>query len=133
MVFRVISLPLLGTKVTDTVQRPFLTPRILALPKAQYFVPPTMLMRNLPWEVFGIVIETALAIFAALTVRPRRRYNFVTNGFGVLTDGAVELGLVVVVCRSIVVVVVVVVVTVVVVVVVVVVGTTLRVLTSVAV
>jgi hypothetical protein len=48
----------------------------------------------------------------------------VTNGFGVLTDGAVELGLVVVVCGSIVVVVVVVVV---------VVGTTFRVLTSVAV
>jgi hypothetical protein len=143
VVFLVTFLPFLGTIVTETVQRPFRTARILVFLKAQYRVPFTMLMRSFPREVLGIVIDTALAILDALTLRPRRRRNLVIVDLGGETTVAVCAGVVVSVTMPsaiggtagtvVDVVDVVVVVVVVVVEVVVVVGTTLTVFTTVAV
>ena len=76
VVFLVNFLPFFGTMVTETVQRPFRTARILVFLKAQFFAPPTMLIRSFPLEALGIVIDTAFAIFDALTLRPRRSRSF---------------------------------------------------------
>ena len=80
MVFRVRVFPFFGTIVTEMVQRPLRTARILVLAKTQYCAPRTMLIRSLPFDVLGIAIDTAWAILEALTLRPRRRRRRVMTG-----------------------------------------------------
>lgn len=80
VVWRVKVRPRLGTMVTAIVQRPFCTARILLPLNVQNRVPARMLIRNLPCDVLGMVIETAPAILEALTLRPRRSRNGVITG-----------------------------------------------------
>jgi hypothetical protein len=56
----------LGNRTTVTVQVPFLIPRTVLPTNRQYFVPRVIEMRMDPWERFGILRDTADAIFAAV-------------------------------------------------------------------
>ena len=68
---RITVLPFLGSKITTIVHFPTrIAFRELPV-NAQYLVPFVMLIRMVPNDRFGIVIETDAASFAALTVEPR--------------------------------------------------------------
>ena len=58
-----------------TVQVPFLTPRTVLPTNRQYFVPRDIEMRMDPWERFGILKDTADAIFAAVIDRFRETFS----------------------------------------------------------
>jgi len=65
----------LGNRTTVTVQVPFLTPRTVLPTNRQYFVPRVIEMRMDPWERFGILKDTADAIFAAVIDRFRESFT----------------------------------------------------------
>ena len=68
---RITVLPFFGSKITTIVHFPTrIAFRELPV-NAQYLVPFVMLIRMVPTDRFGIVIETDAASFAALTVEPR--------------------------------------------------------------
>jgi hypothetical protein len=66
-----VGLAFLGIKTTVIVQVPFLMPRTVLPTNVQYLVPRVMEMRIVPLERFGILSDTAEAIFAAVTDRFR--------------------------------------------------------------
>ena len=72
MFVRITVLPLFGSKMTTIVHFPLRIP-FSALPtNAQYCVPFVMLMRIVPTDRFGMLIDTDAASFAALSFDPRR-------------------------------------------------------------
>jgi len=64
--------PFFGRKMTTIVHFPARTAVRLVPTKAQYCLPFVMLIRIVPTDRFGILIETDAANFAALTFDPRR-------------------------------------------------------------
>jgi hypothetical protein len=64
--------PFFGRKMTTIVHFPARTAFRLVPTKAQYCLPFVMLMRIVPTDRFGMVIDTDAANFAALTFDPRR-------------------------------------------------------------
>jgi len=69
---RIKVLPLFGSKITTTVHFPARIPFRLVPTNAQYCLPFVMLIRIVPTDRFGTVIDTDSASFVALTVDPRR-------------------------------------------------------------
>ena len=65
----------MGNKTTVIVQVPFLIPRTVLPTNRQYFVPRVIEMRMDPWERFGILRDTADAIFAAVIDRFRESFT----------------------------------------------------------
>lgn len=72
MFVRITVLPLFGSKITTTVHFPGRIPFSELPTNAQYLVPFVMLMRIVPTDRFGMLIDTDAASFAALTFDPRR-------------------------------------------------------------
>ena len=69
---RITVLPFLGSKITTIVHFPTrIAFRELPV-NAQYLVPFVILIRMVPNDRFGMLIDTDAASFAALTVDPRR-------------------------------------------------------------
>ena len=64
--------PFFGRKMTTIVHFPVRIPFSELPTNAQYLVPFVMLMRIVPTDRFGMLIETDAASFAALTFDPRR-------------------------------------------------------------
>ena len=64
--------PRLGIRVTAIAQEPTRTPTTVLPRNLHRVFPDTMLIRILPFDVFGTAIDTAAAIFAADTDAPRR-------------------------------------------------------------
>ena len=72
MLLRNTDRPFFGRKMTTIVHFPFRTAFRLVPTKAQYCLPFVMLMRIVPTDRFGMLIDTDAANFAALTFDPRR-------------------------------------------------------------
>ena len=72
MLLRKTDRPFFGRKMTTIVHFPFRTAFRLVPTKAQYCLPFVMLMRIVPTDRFGMLIDTDAASFAALTFDPRR-------------------------------------------------------------
>ena len=70
VVRRIVERPFLGINFTTIVHFPFLIPRIVMPTKMQFLFPVKILMRIMPCDRFGIDIDTALAIRAAVIERP---------------------------------------------------------------
>jgi hypothetical protein len=68
---RITVLPFLGSKITTIVHFPTRIAFREPPANAQYLVPFVMLIRIVPTDRFGMLIETDAANFAALTVDPR--------------------------------------------------------------
>ena len=75
MFVRITVLPLFGSKITTIVHFPVRIPFSELSTKAQYCLPFVMLMRIVPTDRFGMLIDTDAASFAALTFNPRRIAN----------------------------------------------------------
>lgn len=69
---RTTVLPLFGSKITTIVHFPVRIPFSELPTNAQYLVPLVMLMRIVPTDRFGMLIDTDAARFSALTFDPRR-------------------------------------------------------------
>jgi len=63
--------PFFGRYITTIVHFPLRTALRLVPTKAQYCLPFVMLIRMVPTDRFGMLIETDAASFAALTCEPR--------------------------------------------------------------
>jgi hypothetical protein len=72
MLLRKTGRPFFGRKMTTIVHFPLRTALTLVPIKAQFCLPFVMLIRIVPIDRFGMVIDTEAASFAALTFDPRR-------------------------------------------------------------
>ena len=72
MLLRKTDRPFFGRYTTTIVHFPLRTALRLVPTKAQYLLPFVMLIRIVPTDRFGMVIDTDAASFAALTFDPRR-------------------------------------------------------------
>ena len=68
---RITVLPFLGSRITTIVHFPTRIAFRELPANAQYLVPFVMLIRIVPTDRFGILIETDAASFVALTIDPR--------------------------------------------------------------
>ena len=67
---RITVLPFFGSRITTIVHVPTRIAFREPPANAQYLVPFVMLIRIVPTDLFGIVIDTDAASFVALTVDP---------------------------------------------------------------
>jgi hypothetical protein len=68
---RIKVFPFFGSKINTTVHFPARIPFRLVPTNAQYCLPFVMLIRIVPTDRFGTVIDTDAASFVALTINPR--------------------------------------------------------------
>ena len=97
---RITVLPLFGSKMTTIVHFPVRIPFSELPTKAQYCLPFVMLIRIVPTDRFGMLIDTDAASFAALTFNPRRiamgRISGATFGAAIATANITGAAVVVV-------------------------------------